>query len=154
MFHGRRANSKVNHIHERTLPIVYKNDVLSYEELLELDKSFKIHHRNIQSLAIKHFKIKNNLSVTIMNDIFQPRAVSYNLRSQIDFTRPNVNSEYFGISSLRYMAAKVWNMVPNDMKNVNEIGTFKNNIRKQMEYFILYIVLSFHLISTVISTYF
>ena len=130
MFHGRRANSKVNHIHERTLPIVYKNDVLSYEELLELDKSFKIHHRNIQSLAIKHFKIKNNLSVTIMNDIFQPRAVSYNLRSQIDFTRPNVNSEYFGISSLRYMAAKVWNMVPNDMKNVNEIGTFKNNIRK------------------------
>ena len=65
-----------------------------------------------------------------MNYIFQPRAVRYNLRSQIDFTRPNVNSEHFGISSLRYMAAKVWDMVPNDMKNVNEIETFKNNIRK------------------------
>ena len=65
-----------------------------------------------------------------MNDIFQPRAVRYNLRSQIDFTRPNVNSEHFGIISLRYMAAKVWDMVPNDMKNVNEIETFKNNIRK------------------------
>ena len=77
------------------------------------------------------FKIKNNLSVTIMNDIFQPRAVRYNLRSQIDFTRPNVNSEHFGISSLRYMTAKVWDMVPNGMKNVNEIETFKNNIRKR-----------------------
>ena len=70
MFHGRRENSKINHIHERNLCIVYKNNVLSFEELLELDKSFKIHHRNIQSLATELFKIKNNLSNTIMNDIF------------------------------------------------------------------------------------
>ena len=63
--------------------------------------------------------IKNNLSVTIMNDIFQPKAVSYYLRSQIDST------EHFGINSLRYMAAKFWDMVPNDMKNVNDIATFK-----------------------------
>ena len=63
-----------------------------------------------------------------MNDVLQPKAASYNLRSQIDFTRPNVNSEHFRISSFRYMAAR--DMVPNDMKNVNDIETFKNNIRK------------------------
>ena len=130
MFHGRRANSKINHIHERALQIVHKNNVLSFEGLFELDKSFKIHHINIQLFVIEPFKTKNNLSVAIMNDIFQPRAVSYNLRSQIDFTRPNVNSEHFGISSLRYMAANVWDMVHNDMKNVNEIESFKSNIRK------------------------
>ena len=101
MFDSRRANSEISHINERALRIVYKNNVSSFEELLKLDKSFKIHHRNIQSLATDFLKIKNNLSVTIMNDIFQPRAVSHNLRSQIDFTRSNVNSEYFGISSLR-----------------------------------------------------
>ena len=65
-----------------------------------------------------------------MNDIFQPRAVSYNLRSQTDFTWPNVGSEYFGINYLRYIAAKLWDVVPNDMKNVNYIASFKNNIRK------------------------
>ena len=65
-----------------------------------------------------------------MNDIFQPRAVSYNLRSQIDFTRPNLNSEHFGISSLRYIAAKVWDMVSNEMKNVNDNETLKNDFRK------------------------
>ena len=52
MFHGRKATSKINEIHERSLRIAYKNNVLSFEELLELDKSFKIHHRNTQSLAI------------------------------------------------------------------------------------------------------
>ena len=56
-----------------------------------------------------------------MHGFFQPRAVSYNLRSQVDSARPNVNSEDFGISSLSYMAAKVWDMVANDMKNVNDI---------------------------------
>ena len=116
MFHGRKANWKISHIHERALRIVYKNNVLSFEELLELDKWFKIHHRNIQSLAVEPFKMKNNLSVTIINDIFQPRAVSCNLRSQIDYTRPNVNSEHFEISSLRYIASKVWGMLPNGMK--------------------------------------
>ena len=28
------------------------------------------------------------------------------------------------------MAEKVWDMVPYDMKNVNDIETFKNNTRK------------------------
>ena len=81
----------------------FANDTTFYvcEELLELNKSFNIHHRNIQSLAIERFRIKTNLSVTIMNDILQPRAASYNLGSQIDFARPNVNSEHFRISSLR-----------------------------------------------------
>ena len=45
-------------IHERALHIVYKKNVLSFEELLELNKSFKVHHRNIQSLPIELFKIK------------------------------------------------------------------------------------------------
>ena len=42
MFHGRRTNSKINHIHERAQRIVYKNNVLSFEKLLELHKLFKI----------------------------------------------------------------------------------------------------------------
>ena len=50
-------------LHNLVIPI---NNVLSFEELLELAKSFKIHHRNIQSLAIELLKIKSTLSVTIM----------------------------------------------------------------------------------------
>ena len=63
MFHDRKENSKINHIHETALRILYKNNALSFEELLELHKSLKIHPRIIQSLAIELFKIKNNLSI-------------------------------------------------------------------------------------------
>ena len=56
--YSRKANSKINHIHERTLTIMYKDkdNISSAEKLLKKDKYFCIHHRSIQQLAIQFFK--------------------------------------------------------------------------------------------------
>ena len=107
MFHGREINRKINHIHERSLRIVYRDYNSSFKDLLQKDNSVCIHHRNIQSLAVELFKVKVNLSNTIMNDIFPTRVLNYNLRSQTDFFRNNVNTTKFGLNSLRYFASKV-----------------------------------------------
>ena len=82
MFHSRSVNNKINHLHERSLRIVYKDNISSFEDLLKKDRSFTIHQRNIQSLAIELFKVKGNLSNNIMYDIFQTRKINYNLRSK------------------------------------------------------------------------
>ena len=66
MFHGGGVNNKINHLHELSLRIVYKDKISSLEDLLKRDKSFTIHQRNIQSLAIELFKVKGNLSNNIM----------------------------------------------------------------------------------------
>ena len=55
MFHSRSVNNKINHLHERSLRIVYKDNISSFEDLLKKDRSFTIHQRNIQSLAIELF---------------------------------------------------------------------------------------------------
>ena len=49
MFHGRQINDKINKLHERALRIVYNDTITSFEELLVKDKTFTIHHQNIQS---------------------------------------------------------------------------------------------------------
>ena len=66
MFHNRGVNNKINHLHEPSLQIVYKDNISSFEDLLKKDRSFTIHQRNIQSLAIELFKVKGNLSNNIM----------------------------------------------------------------------------------------
>ena len=43
MFHSRRVNNKINHLHERSLRIVYKDNYCSCVDLLVKDKSFTIH---------------------------------------------------------------------------------------------------------------
>ena len=125
MFHSRGLNNKINHLHERSLRIVYKDNISSFEDLVKRDKSFTIHQSNIQSLAIELFKAKGNLSNNIMYDIFQTRKINYNLRSQTDFASNCVNTNKFGLNSLRYFASKVWNMVPLEIKNSGSVEIFK-----------------------------
>ena len=50
MFHNIRYNNKVNRLHKRTLRIVYKDYKSSFAELLSKDKSFTVHHKNVQKL--------------------------------------------------------------------------------------------------------
>ena len=83
MFHSRTLNSKINGLHERALRIVYSDDESSFCELLTKDKSFSIHHENIQSLAIKIYKFSHNLPPCIMNYIFKVnQTVTYDLRKR------------------------------------------------------------------------
>ena len=70
IFHSRKLNERINHIHERALRIVYKDFNSSFQELLIKDNSSNIHHRNLQKLVTEIFKIKNGLSPELMNDVF------------------------------------------------------------------------------------
>ena len=47
-----------------------------------------------------------------MCDIFETRNLDYHLRSQIDFIRTPFNTSSFGLSSLKYLATKIWDIVP------------------------------------------
>ena len=129
MFYGRKANFKIKHIHERSLRIVYKDNISSFEELLKKHKSFCIHHRIIRSLVMELLKVKSNLSNRIMCDIFETRNLEYNLRSQIDFIRTRVNTSSFGLSPLKYLATKIWDIVPYEIKSVGNINLFKKKTR-------------------------
>ena len=76
------------------------------------------------------YKIKENHSNEIMNSIFPPRLIKCNLRTQSDFCRDSINSSKYGLNSVRFLAAKVWQMVPMEMKNLKSLKDFKNKIKR------------------------
>ena len=55
---------------QRSLRIVYRDYNSFFKDLLRKDNSVCIHNRNIQSLAVDLFKVKENLSNAIMSDFF------------------------------------------------------------------------------------
>ena len=71
MFYGTKTKARINHVHERALKIVYRNNSLCFDEQLKIDKSYNIHHKNIRTVAIELYKVNNSLSNQIMQKIFE-----------------------------------------------------------------------------------
>ena len=118
MFHSRALNNRINDLHYRALRLIYQEDTMTFKEFLEKDGAVTIHHRNIQNIGIEMFKAKNNLSPTMMKEIFPDRNYSGpHLRSQVDFEVPPVNSVNNGQETLRFLGPIIWEMIPNGIKH-------------------------------------
>ena len=105
MFHGRRINDKINHL--KALRIVHNNIVTSFENLLIKDKSFTIHHQNIQSLANEIYKAIHNLPGRKLSEFFVRNNHIYNLRSESELLLRNVNTAFKGQNSISYFGSVI-----------------------------------------------
>ena len=57
----------INKLHERALRVVLGGDLSYFELLFQNNNDIYSHHKNVQSLMIEMFKIKNELAPPIMN---------------------------------------------------------------------------------------
>ena len=89
MFHSRRTNNKTNRLHERVLRIVYDDDVSTLDQLLDMDKSFCIHHQNIQRLLNEIYKALHNIYGNSLKELFVKRESTMSLRSNAEFVIPS-----------------------------------------------------------------
>ena len=135
MFCNRPLNSKIDLLHFRSLRIVYNDNLSSFDELLNIDKSVRLHHRNIQFLAIEMYKVKLGIAPSFMSDIFKIRDISTDsiirrLRSPLEFYNYDIpKSVRYGEETLRSLRPKVWHILPSDIKSSQTLVIFKNRIK-------------------------
>ena len=77
------------------------------------------------------FKVSRGLNPEIVNEVFQFRKqIPYELRERSQFQIPWVHSVFSGIESLKFFGPKVWALVPNEMKQLETLGKFRNAIKQ------------------------
>ena len=79
----------------------------------------------MQTLATEMFKVSNNLSPEIIKEIFQERIVP----SNNSFTSCQVNSLYHATESLSFLGPKIWELVPLEIKESENINVFKSRVK-------------------------
>ena len=129
MFHSRMLNNRINNLHERALRLVYKDNVSTFTQLLQRDKSFSIHDRNLQKLAIEMYKVINNLSPDFMHSLFPIMNNTYNLRRNPAFRIEKFHTTYNGSETLMYRGPKTWEIVPQHIKEASNLYEFKRKIK-------------------------
>ena len=130
MNHSRTLNNRINRLHERALRLIYKDPSLTFEQLLLKDNSVRIHHKNLQILVTEMYKVKHNLAPAIMHDVFQESSNPYNTRQGGDsFKTRNVKTVHYGTETLAHLGPRIWQQVPNEIKQITELKEFKRIIK-------------------------
>ena len=129
MFHNRTLN-KINKLHERALRIVYKNDSLTFQELLDKDDSITIHQRNLQRLATEMYAVKNKTSPLSMQELFSEQVNVHDLRNKRCWKIPKVRKVGYGTETIRYRGPKTWELLPAEIKEAKSLIEFKTKIKR------------------------
>ena len=80
-----------------------------------------IHHRNLQKLVTKIFKVKNGLSPELMN-IFEFIEKPYSLRATSHFRSRKIRTTKYDTETPSYL-------VPNEHKTIESLADFKVKIK-------------------------
>ena len=111
--------------------MIYSDKTSNFEELLTKDNSVSIHHSNIHALAIEMYKVANDMSPDIMNEVFKLKNTPhYNLRHTSNISTDPIHSDYNGIKWASYLGPKIWEQTRAEIKNKDSLDGFKKAIKK------------------------
>ena len=131
MYDSLTDNGKIDRLHELCFRIIYSDKLSSFETLSQKDDSVSILSRNLQILATGMYKLKNGLSYLIVTELFEKRNEQhYDLRKNSQFTIPPIRTVYHRSESISFLGPKISNILPDRLKNTNNIEAFEMQIKK------------------------
>ena len=89
-----------------------------------------MHHRNIRALAIEIYKVMQGISLPLLNEVFVPRQCNYELLGNNFLKRRRVKSVRYDTESISSLAPKIWEILPDEIKDSEILQIFKAKIKK------------------------
>ena len=69
------------------------------------------------------YKVRKDLSPAIITELFEHKEQHYyNLRNNAEFAIPAIRTVYHGSESISYLGPKIWNILPDRLKNAKHLN--------------------------------
>ena len=88
--------------------------------------------RRDKQLSIAMFKTLNGFFPKYLEDLFVNCDSRYNLRDRDNKLALPLPKTNYGKSSFQYCGAKIWNNLPNEVRNLNSLATFRRRIHSPL----------------------
>ena len=95
-----------------------------------MDKSFCIHHQNIQRLFTEVYKALHDISGNSLKELFVKRESTISFRSKPEFLISSVKSVHKGKNSLKYLGSVIWNSLPIEIRENHLISSFATKMKQ------------------------
>ena len=64
-----------------------------------------------------------------MTELFQIKNNNYNLRKGSKLISHNIKTVHYGTESVSYLGPRIWDQIPDEMKNCKTLNSFKQRIK-------------------------
>ena len=122
---GATNTKKLEKVQHRALKFVFKDYTSSYEDLLERAKLPTLELGRLRAIATEVYKAYNKLSPEYINSLFTPNTSRYNLRRRENVRLMTNRTTRHGLHSFRHTGGKIWNQLPQNLKEASDFKTFK-----------------------------
>ena len=84
----------------------------------------------LQKLAVFVHTCKNKRGPSSVHDLFESKHIPYEIRDSSKLVQPKPNTNTFGLNSLKYSGAVLWNKdLPSSLKEITDINIFRKLIK-------------------------
>ena len=118
VFCNRSLNKRISKLRERSLRMLYRDYNSTFTQLSEKNNTITLHMKNLQFLAMKMYKMKNQIQPRLLSEIVTLRETSYNFRTTSEFRPYDPKTVHQGTESLSFLGPKIWDLVPSNIKDL------------------------------------
>ena len=127
LFCSKKLTTKQESIQKRALRFLHDDYESDYEHLLTLSNKPTMEVRKLRFLAIEIFKTINGLNPSFMKEIFTLNTTRD--ASRYKLVVKTQRTKKYGTNTLRSLGPKIWNSLPTEITNSENLDTFKGLIK-------------------------
>ena len=127
-FCSNRSAYKIEKVNKKALRVTLNDYESPYVTLLKNVSRPTLYAGRLKSIVLETYKCVKTHNPAYLNDLFCPSPAPYETHGGLKLVQPKVKTTGFGLNTFCYQGAKIWNAVPENVKNAECISTCKELI--------------------------